>query len=277
MRKRVAYGLLLSSVILGLLYLDHYLSMAHCFSALVLCLSLLGWREFSEMALPGRKAWHLAGAAAVAAFCVTIWFWVDAAGTSLALLRSILVPAMIFIFLFWAAITWNGSRPTFAEGAVLVVGIFYLGFLPTYLLQVRYLPHGEGIVILFILAVKLGDSGAYFAGRTLGRIRFSRVSPQKTVEGSVAGLLTTCAAATVGSRFLLPEGFCAIHEVLIAAAVVAFLGQTGDLIESLLKRSCGTKHSASVVPEMGGALDMIDSVVFGAPALFFLVTWHTGI
>ena len=276
MRKRVSYGLILSAGILLLLFIDNHFRFSHCFSALVVVMSVLAWREFSAMALPRRTEWHLAGAAAVAAFGLTVWLWGDSAGPSLSLLRSVLVPAVIFCFLLWAALAWDGKQPTFAEGAVLVVGIFYLCFLPTYLLQIRYLEHGEGVAFLFILAVKLGDSGAYFFGRALGRIPFCRVSPRKTVEGSVAGLATTCITTLVGAPLLLPEGLYSTGHLLIAAVTAAVLGQAGDLIESHLKRSCGTKDSASVVPEIGGVLDMIDSVVFGAPALYFLLAWHTG-
>ncbi len=272
MRKRLSYGLLLGGIPILMLLLDHVLETIHFFSGLVVVMALLAWREFSAMALPNRHAWDLAGAVAVAACGLTVWLWPDGTGE---LLQGAFIPGVLFLTLLWAAVRWNGRRPTFAEAAMWGFGIIYAGYLPTYVLELRSLDHGRSVVILFIVAVKVGDSGAYFAGRAFGRHQFFPVSPRKTAEGAIASLLTTCLVAWVGARFLPREAGFSDAAVLFAAVVVSLLGQAGDLIESLLKRSYGAKDSASVVPELGGALDMIDSLLFGAPALYFMLLWYS--
>jgi phosphatidate cytidylyltransferase len=236
-------------------------------------MALLAWREFAAMALPRRRAWDRAGVLAVTACGLTVWLWPDGAGE---LLQKSFIPGVLFLTLMWAAVRWDPDRkrPSFSEAAMWGFGIIYAGYMPTYVLELRSLPHGPGIVVLFIVAVKLGDSGAYFIGRTLGRHPLCAVSPKKTVEGAVASLVTTCLVAWIGARCFLGEAGFGDGSVLLAAVVVSFLGQAGDLIESLLKRSYDAKDSASVVPELGGALDMIDSLLFGAPALYFMILLH---
>jgi CDP-diglyceride synthetase len=265
---------LLAAVPILCAYLDHRFEIVHCFNALMVAMCLLAWREYSAMALPGRKSWHLAGVAVIAACGATMWFRTAGYAIPVAALRAYFVPAAFFAALGWAAVSWDGERPTFAEGAIWFAGILYLAYLPAYLFELRTLENGDGLLVLFVVAVKVGDSGAYFFGRALGRLKFFSVSPRKTIEGAVGGLATACITAVVGARYFLPEGAAGDGAVLAVAVVVSVAAQAGDLIESLLKRSFGTKHSASVVPEMGGALDMIDSLLFAAPVLFFLVTGY---
>ena len=276
MRKRLSYGLAFSLGIVLLLWTDHYFRTATCFSFLVLVMALFGWREYSAMALPDRLSWHIAGAAAIAGCGITVWILgrVGKAEAVTGIFYPAFVTGVLFLLLLWPAVTWNGKRPTFTEGALWVVGVLYLGILPSYILLVRFTPKGEALTILFLFAVKAGDSGAYFFGKALGRLRFFQVSPRKTVEGAAAGLATTCLTVLLGTRLVLGEEFCPPAVLLVAGVAIAVTAQAGDLIESLLKRSFGTKHSASVVPELGGVLDMIDSVVFSAPVLYYLLLAH---
>jgi phosphatidate cytidylyltransferase len=119
--------------------------------------------------------------------------------------------------------------------------------------------------------VKSGDSGAYFTGKLLGRRKLCRVSPNKTMEGAAGGLAVSVGTAVLGAFFLLPEGFCTLPAVMIVAVCVSAAAQAGDLVESLVKRSCRVKDSSPVIPELGGILDVIDSIIFAAPVLYFFV------
>jgi phosphatidate cytidylyltransferase len=124
--------------------------------------------------------------------------------------------------------------------------------------------------LLFAMGVVFGgDTGAYFAGRAFGRHRLAPiVSPKKTIEGAVGGLL-----ASIGVGYLmwalvpLPAAMTAWH-VLVLAAPAAVLGQVGDLCESLIKRSVGVKDSGRILYGHGGMLDRVDALVFAAPWLF---------
>lgn len=116
-----------------------------------------------------------------------------------------------------------------------------------------------------VLTAKAGDSGAYLVGRSLGRRKLiEHVSPKKTVEGAIGGLI---ASLLVGlwlfSHF--GGGRWTTAQVLVVAAVVNVAGQIGDLYESLWKRAAGVKDSGHLLPEFGGALDIVDSLFLAMP------------
>jgi len=267
LRKRVSYGLLVTFLVVLLLAADHWCRRAYCFSALVVLLTLLAWREYSAMLFPNRPWWSALGAVGVALSGIMVGFLQP--GGNLLLHHAVFTPAVLFLCALWAALSWNGSRPTFADAACWIFGVLYLGYLPTFLLEARHL-YGESLTVLFLLAVKLGDSGAYFVGRTVGRHPIFRVSPRKTLEGTLGGLLTTGLTVLLGARLLLPDKAVGDAALLGSAVLIALAAQGGDLIESLLKRSVGTKHSAPFFAEMGGVLDMIDSVLYASPIFFGL-------
>lgn len=125
---------------------------------------------------------------------------------------------------------------------------------------------GTGLLFALILAAKAGDMGAYLAGKALGRTRLiPHVSPGKTIEGGVGGLLATMAVA-----WWLLERFGAGRfsggERLAVGALLFVTGHVGDLFESLWKRAAKVKDSGQLLPEFGGALDLVDSLLFALPA-----------
>jgi len=118
-------------------------------------------------------------------------------------------------------------------------------------------------VVLFLAVVKSTDIGAYFTGRFLGRHKWvPSISPKKTWEGLIGGILT---AMFVSFLFSVLSGIISVAVALILGWVAALSGQLGDLLESLMKRDTASKDSGALVPEFGGVLDMIDSVVVAAP------------
>jgi phosphatidate cytidylyltransferase len=269
MRARLLYGVPLSVVVLALLWLDHRIRMAHCFSLLVLAAAILAWLEYGAMALPARRAWRAAGVPVVAALIGAAWYCLP---NHIELFHMAAVPVIMFAFLITVALRWGAAQPTFQEAATWIVGILYAGYLPAYFLQLRSRPDGEALVLACLLIVKLGDTGAYFTGRTLGRRKLCKVSPNKTIEGALGGLLFSCTAAYACAHALFPAGTYGAGAVIAAGLVIGGVGQAGDLIESLLKRACGVKHSSIVFPEIGGVLDVVDSMMFAAPALLLLLT-----
>ncbi len=149
------------------------------------------------------------------------------------------------------------------------IGAAYVGVLFPYFALLRNGPGGIEMLLLVILLVVVSDSGAYFVGMYLGRTKLApNVSPNKTVEGAVGGLIATMAAG-----WLLLEirgGSWDTGPVLLFSAMISLLAQLGDLAGSALKRSAGVKDSGWIFPGHGGLLDRTCSLVF---AVVFAYYW----
>lgn len=146
-----------------------------------------------------------------------------------------------------------------------IFGILYVSWFFSFLIKIRELPQGAGLLASVIIITKLGDMGAYLIGRQLGKtLMIPRVSPNKTWEGAFGGLVFSVLAA------LSCGGFLKFSFARLAALGVflGIIGQLGDLSESLFKRDCQIKDSGSVFPGMGGVLDLIDSLLFSAPVFY---------
>jgi phosphatidate cytidylyltransferase len=159
------------------------------------------------------------------------------------------------------------------SGAIVNIGgacfsILYLGFLSAFVVAVR-VEFGLWEPLMLIFVVKCSDIGAYTAGRLFGKHKFSPViSPKKTWEGMAGAVVL---AAVVAVAFAV---FCDIMSwqlAIVFGVVFAFIGQLGDLAESMLKRDAETKDSSNSVPGFGGILDVVDSILITAPFgyLFF--------
>lgn len=153
----------------------------------------------------------------------------------------------------------------------------YLGLLPSFLMQLRWLrPLADASGLYNATALALGifipkccDIGAYFTGRLLGRHKMSPVlSPKKTWEGLLGGLLLSAAAAVAINR---PLSVLAGGDLGAAAfgVVVGGAGVLGDLAESMIKRDCRRKDASQIMPGFGGVLDVLDSILFAAPVAYY--------
>jgi phosphatidate cytidylyltransferase len=123
------------------------------------------------------------------------------------------------------------------------------------------------VVLTLLAVVWVGDSAAYFGGRALGRHKLApEISPNKTVEGSVAGLMGSVAAGIAMGTWLLGLSAAFMAGISLVAGIA---GQIGDLAESALKRSAGVKDSSTLLPGHGGMLDRLDSLMFAAPVFYW--------
>ena len=152
-------------------------------------------------------------------------------------------------------------------------GIVYVSWFFSYLIKVRFLLPGiDGMKLLgFILLVtKCGDMGALLIGSKFGKHPLlKRVSPSKTIEGSV-GSFAASALAAVLAKNLIPEVFhFPIWHIALLGVFFGGIGQVGDMSESLIKRDCDVKDSGKMLPALGGALDAIDSLLFSVPVFYF--------
>ncbi|MCL2449007.1 MAG: phosphatidate cytidylyltransferase [Polyangiaceae bacterium] len=132
---------------------------------------------------------------------------------------------------------------------------------------------GSGAVLLALGLAWFADTGAFFAGRFLGQHKlYEAVSPNKTVEGAVGGLVASVVWSLGASLSYLRGELPPVHALLIGV-VAGALGQMGDLAESVLKRSTGVKDSGAIVPGHGGILDRVDAVIVTAVAVFLYMAW----
>ena len=154
------------------------------------------------------------------------------------------------------------------SSAVAVLATTYVGMLTGSLIRLRNdFPEGWKLVFFLLLVVWLGDSGAYYFGKSFGKHKLSpRISPKKTVEGLIGGIVTSVVAAIV-IHFTFFKSFPLVHAIL-AGVLLSFAGVVGDLAESMWKRSADVKDSGTLLPGHGGFLDRFDSILFTAPILY---------
>ena len=163
-----------------------------------------------------------------------------------------------------------------------VGGLLYLGFTLLFIgLALRELPwslnvpyaQGMSFALLPFFLAWTCDTAAYTVGRAWGRHRLAPgVSPGKSVEGAVAGLLASVTAGAVARVWFAP--YLSWGAALALGALVGVFAQLGDLVESLLKRDAETKESSSLIPGHGGVLDRFDSLLFAAPLVYYFLLWE---
>jgi phosphatidate cytidylyltransferase len=169
------------------------------------------------------------------------------------------------------ALFWLAARPeTRTLMAVLAVLLMSL-WVGAPLAHLGLFPHTRDGIVLILIAVVgpwISDSGAYFAGRFFGRhLLFPSLSPKKTVEGGAGSLLLTLLVVAPVAYLLLDFG---LVKALIIGAIVSVASQFGDLFESSLKRILGVKDLGTFLPGHGGVLDRVDSLLFTAPAVYYI-------
>lgn len=158
------------------------------------------------------------------------------------------------------------------DGAIVLTGMLYIGLTLSYLVGVRLLPEGEWLLFFLLLVTWAADSAAYYVGTLYGRRSLApRISPKKTVEGLVGGLIGATIVAYAARWSFLPE-FSSL-DALVLAVFLTLAGLWGDLVESAIKRSVGVKDSGGLLPGHGGMLDRLDSLLFTAPAFYYYVTF----
>jgi phosphatidate cytidylyltransferase len=160
--------------------------------------------------------------------------------------------------------------------SVTVFGVFYVVFLGGFLVATRV---GFDAILstkllLFFFIVNFGaDAGAYFVGKQIGKHKLApKISPGKTWEGLVGGVLFSAAFAALATFWFFPE--LPFSFSIPLAIIMAVVGVTGDLAESAIKRGANVKDAASILPGHGGLLDRLDSLLFNAPILYYFARFY---
>ena len=156
--------------------------------------------------------------------------------------------------------------------SVTIFGLMYVPWLLNFIQKITFFPNVEGkyFLLYFILLTKFSDMGAYVVGSLIGRHKLiPRISPGKTWEGFFGAIAVSTGASVVFVHFFGNHlaGMNFEHAVVLGI-ILSSTAVVGDLIESLFKRECGAKDSGSVLPGIGGVLDLLDSLLFNAPIMY---------
>lgn len=182
-----------------------------------------------------------------------------------------LVSALVCIALVRALLRGAPFDRMIGRVGATLLGVLYVALLGGFLVGVRrgFEPLlGAKLLSFFLLVIMGADTAAYYAGRAFGKHKLApAISPGKTWEGAVAGMIASLAAAVIAHHWFFAELRPGVGLVL--AAVMNVVGVVGDLTESALKRGAGAKDAASILPGHGGFLDRLDSLLFNAPLLYF--------
>ena len=261
--KRIIVGAVLIPIVI---LITHFGGLP--FTLFVALMAVLAYREFCQMFSAFGPALVAGG---IAALVVCLSFDLVAA-SSLEMLTVVLM-ALLFERLV------RTDRSMFARSiATTILGVMYTGWLLGHFILLRNLDaryqtlaiKGSHLVYLVLILTWSYDTFAYMIGTFLGQHRiFSKVSPSKTLEGTIAGF-AGCILAAFVVRATLVRSLGAWHAVSIGL-IIAVFAQIGDLVESMLKRSTGVKDSSHILPGHGGILDRFDSLLFAGPAMYLYV------
>lgn len=187
---------------------------------------------------------------------------------------DIIVPTLLATLVCIISVPLLGRSPleqSLRDGAMTLFGVLYLGLTLGTLSMTRLLPLGEWLIFFLLLVTWASDTGAYLVGTMYGRHRLApTISPKKTVEGLVGGLIAAIIAGYAARWWFLPD--LSGLDCLILATLLTITGLWGDLTESAMKRSVGMKDSGGILPGHGGMLDRLDSLLFTAPVFYYYVT-----
>ena len=183
---------------------------------------------------------------------------------------AVLTIGVLGLILF-LMVNYTPTKLKFPPRLILPIGVLVVGIGLGHFLLIRNLPEGDLFVFFVLLVTWTADTAAYYTGVNLGRRPLApQLSPKKTVEGFVGGLLCAMLVAGLSHFWFFP--FLTLVECVIMGVLLACLGLLGDLAESFFKRSSGVKDSGTLIPGHGGVLDRVDSLLFAAPSFYYAYT-----
>ena len=174
----------------------------------------------------------------------------------------------VFALLLFLYAAYPRNTLLIRQPFVTVLGVLYISLFLSYLVLLHAGQNGRNWIFFLLIVLWCTDIGAYAVGRIWGRHKLSPlVSPHKTIEGAVGGLIFSLVAAVILKKLLLED--LGLAQAAALSFVIAVPGQAGDLCESALKRYFGVKDSGTMLPGHGGMLDRIDSLLFAAPLTYY--------
>jgi phosphatidate cytidylyltransferase len=265
--KRIVTAILLILGVVALIFLGQLwmLALATCLVAELAAYEYLALANAGGGQVP---AWWMAAATAILFLFTLPGFHYEAELPVLSLLALLLL-------------TWTGFRGkldrVLPDAGLGLFGLVYIAYPLTLLPILWNRDDGKPLVLFLMVCVWSGDIAALYIGRSFGRHKLSKLSPNKTWEGSVAsvvGSILAGLAVVYAGDFLSARGNTVLHIIepvwqsILLAAIINIAAQLGDLLESAIKRGAGVKDSGTMLPGHGGILDRIDALLMAAPVLW---------
>jgi phosphatidate cytidylyltransferase len=273
--KRITFALLALPLVIGLVWYGG-IGLAIMLSAIS---GIAAW-EFYRLAI-GTGSKPLWGHGVIISALIPLFVWARFEGMWTPPISLALV---LVLELLTVALWVRGAEGKPLEVvAITLLGILYTGCMMSYGYAIRYHPYAietpaGGLLVLTPLLMTFGaDTGALYFGRKWGKTKLMpSVSPSKTVEGAIGGLIV-CVGVSLAYVKSLLAAFghltMSVQGAILFGVIIWWAALVGDLVESMLKRQAGVKDSSALIPGHGGALDRIDSILFTLPISFLLYNW----
>lgn len=237
-------------------------------SLMVLVATFLGLLEFHKLALPGANRIERYVGIGLGVFLSAL----------LAFGSIRMIPFLLVLILLVLSVLFMGTSQNLVTVITCIgtslFGTLYIGFLLSHVSLIRNLQNGKAWALFLIVTVWAGDIFAFSSGSLFGKHKlYPKISPKKSYEGLIGGILGSILIASVFSLLFLPH--LPLGSCVLLAIGIGILGQVGDFTESMLKRSARVKDSGDLIPGHGGMLDRIDSFLFSSPFLYYSLLYLT--
>lgn len=188
-------------------------------------------------------------------------------------IKNFLILALpVLILILFCKSVFSNMKSNIQDIAITIFGIIYIPYFLMFLTLTRQLEFGEYLVWYILLGAWVTDSFAYLVGTKFGKHKFSKISPNKSIEGSIAGIIATAVAFGIYTQFLISRNVelnCA--EMIFIGIIVSIISQIGDLAASAIKRYCTIKDFGTIMPGHGGILDRFDSIIMISPFVYMFL------
>lgn len=267
--KRTITGVIAFPILAVILIFSNTIIM-DIFTAIIACISMYEYFHCFKSTKKANPSQYLGYI-----FCILIAFTHFVDERLLAYIMVLIIPFSL-VALFTELVLSKGEK-NIKDIAVTMLGIYYIPLMIIYLSLIRNMDLENGlngkILVWFVLIASWGsDVFAYFIGRHFGKHKLTKISPNKTVEGAVAGVVGAILLGILFAILCNTIWGVGINYLLIGCimAVLSIVGQIGDLAASSIKRYCDIKDFSELIPGHGGMLDRIDSIIFVLPFAFIL-------
>lgn len=269
MWSKVKTRLISATVLVAILLLVVFFTPEWVFALLVCALSFMVMYELAKVLGLDKKI----SITLVNYIFAALFMWLQFADRSLT--EKLIFPAaLLYIMVLGAVCVLDNKRVKFSDVCFSGFMVFYSVAFLMHLSFIRNLDGGISLLFMALIGAYITDTGAYFTGIAIGKHKLiPAVSPNKTVEGAVGGVLASVIGFMVYGFIMMKMGYSVNFALLGCLSVIcAVVAQFGDLAASAMKRSLEVKDFGNLIPGHGGMVDRVDSLMFVAPVVYYFIT-----